>query len=238
MQPRFQFNEKVTKADEENPDKTQPETCVKCGAELGSHQGMGRPPKYCQGTGCKRAAEYERRRIDRALEDLEGRERFLRKSLNDDIGSRKHKEAEISWYREEIARLESRLLKLCEWRLTWRKRSRILNLTVFQLNNALWAIAESGLVTEFSVCRLDERLNCFVDRMASRRSAARWMLRPGGRLIFLGVARLLSLLNLGPERLKKRIGILGEKSDPFAISRAEGSNQTLVVSQGSGLTTR
>lgn len=43
--------------------------CVKCGAEL-SAPPTGRPPTYCS-TGCRRATEYELRRLQRRLERLE-----------------------------------------------------------------------------------------------------------------------------------------------------------------------
>jgi hypothetical protein len=43
--------------------------CVKCERPL-KPTGVGRPPSYCS-TGCRRAAEYELRRIQRHLERLE-----------------------------------------------------------------------------------------------------------------------------------------------------------------------
>jgi hypothetical protein len=43
--------------------------CVKCERPL-KPTGGGRPPTYCS-TGCRRAAEYELRRIQRHLERLE-----------------------------------------------------------------------------------------------------------------------------------------------------------------------
>ena len=43
--------------------------CLKCRAPL-TPTAAGRPPSYCS-TGCRRAAEYELRRIQRHLERLE-----------------------------------------------------------------------------------------------------------------------------------------------------------------------
>lgn len=45
--------------------------CVKCGRGL-VYAGAGRPPKWCS-VGCRRAGEYEVRRIVRRLADVEER---------------------------------------------------------------------------------------------------------------------------------------------------------------------
>ena len=45
--------------------------CLKCRTPI-KPVGVGRPPSYCS-TGCRRAAEYELRRIQRHLERLEAR---------------------------------------------------------------------------------------------------------------------------------------------------------------------
>jgi hypothetical protein len=46
--------------------------CRKCGTKpLPEHSGRGRPSVYCS-TGCRRAAEYELKRAQRALEGVEG----------------------------------------------------------------------------------------------------------------------------------------------------------------------
>src|SRR5687768_17907774 len=45
-------------------------TCRKCGAELPEAAGPGRPRSYCS-VGCRRAAELEVRRLQRALENTE-----------------------------------------------------------------------------------------------------------------------------------------------------------------------
>jgi predicted nucleic acid-binding Zn ribbon protein len=52
--------------------------CLVCRAPLERPE-MGRPPSYCS-TGCRRAAEYELRRLQRrlqVLEDQAARERIL-----------------------------------------------------------------------------------------------------------------------------------------------------------------
>ncbi|MFC9251217.1 hypothetical protein [Amycolatopsis thailandensis] len=51
--------------------------CRKCGGKLAERTGPGRKPAYCS-PGCRRAAEYELRRIQRALEALEDEHRDIR----------------------------------------------------------------------------------------------------------------------------------------------------------------
>ncbi|MEV6912815.1 hypothetical protein [Amycolatopsis sp. NPDC051071] len=51
--------------------------CRKCGRTLADRAGPGRKPVYCS-PGCRRAAEYELRRIQRALEALEDEHRDIR----------------------------------------------------------------------------------------------------------------------------------------------------------------
>ena len=52
-------------------------TCKVCGAELLEPKATGRPPTYCS-TGCRRAAEYDVRRCNDVITQLEGRARYLR----------------------------------------------------------------------------------------------------------------------------------------------------------------
>jgi len=47
-------------------------TCPKCGADVPQKPGKGRPAVYC-GVTCRKAAEYELRRLQRALEAAEDR---------------------------------------------------------------------------------------------------------------------------------------------------------------------
>ncbi len=49
----------------------------KCGKPLEQPAGAGRPPTYC-GTACRRAAEFEIRRLDKLLARLEDRLSELR----------------------------------------------------------------------------------------------------------------------------------------------------------------
>lgn len=56
-------------------------TCRKCGNALPERAGTGRPALYCS-SACRRAAEYEIRRLSRRLERLEDERHHLRVSLN------------------------------------------------------------------------------------------------------------------------------------------------------------
>jgi hypothetical protein len=85
--------------------------CRKCGTAL-EQTDKGRDKKFAPHH--RRSAEYERKRVQNALEDLEGRERWGRKALLDGIRSRAYRERELQWYRSEIECLEARLLELCE----------------------------------------------------------------------------------------------------------------------------
>jgi hypothetical protein len=58
--------------------------CLKCGGPV-QKPTTGRPPTYCS-PGCRRAAEYEVRRINRLLQNLE--ERASRLRHEPDIGIR------------------------------------------------------------------------------------------------------------------------------------------------------
>jgi hypothetical protein len=51
--------------------------CMHCGAPLDDAPRPGRPAKYC-GKGCRRAAELEVRRLNRAVETLEDDARWAR----------------------------------------------------------------------------------------------------------------------------------------------------------------
>lgn len=51
--------------------------CAKCGATLRAKAGPGRPRRFCSPV-CKRAADYELRRVQRALERIESRTRSYR----------------------------------------------------------------------------------------------------------------------------------------------------------------
>ncbi len=90
--------------------------CVKCGSDLKIPK-TGRKPRYC-GPACRRAAEYELRRVQRTLENLESWERGYRQDLDEGYPStgpnlaytrKKH-----AWYTAEIARTEARMRELCD----------------------------------------------------------------------------------------------------------------------------
>jgi sugar-specific transcriptional regulator TrmB len=91
--------------------------CAKCGRELEELADTGRPKRYC-GTPCRRAAEYELRRIQRQLEALEEQERHYRRECDPATarwgGQPEVMRAQHKWYVDEIARLEARLLDLFE----------------------------------------------------------------------------------------------------------------------------
>lgn len=80
--------------------------CVKCGADLPT-PGRGRPRRYC-GTGCRRAAEYELRRVQQALLDVEDRIRGAR------FGWGVHPERSLPKFEAERVRLEDRLKHLLD----------------------------------------------------------------------------------------------------------------------------
>jgi len=73
--------------------------CLKCGAPLTSPP-TGRPPRYCS-VGCRRAAEYELRRIQRHLERLERQSEWVARDY-------------LKEHRAKIAQLEARLKELLE----------------------------------------------------------------------------------------------------------------------------
>ncbi len=89
--------------------------CLKCARPLTAPK-TGRRPRYC-GSGCRRAAEYELRRLQRTLENLESWERGYRQDLDEGYASTgpnlAHTRQRHAWYTAEIARLEDRMRDLC-----------------------------------------------------------------------------------------------------------------------------
>ena len=81
--------------------------CPKCEKPVPERDGPGRPRRYCS-DGCRRSAEYELRRIQRALESVEEQIRWCRFGWS---GRRPDDEAK---YEEERQRLEARLLVLVD----------------------------------------------------------------------------------------------------------------------------
>jgi hypothetical protein len=96
-------------------------TCRQCGTAL-TKPPTGRPPRWCS-VGCRRAAEYEIRRISRHLEQLEERVLrmpdvdqmqvgFKRKPVLDGFGRTTTQQK--AFVREQIATLEARLRVLLD----------------------------------------------------------------------------------------------------------------------------
>jgi hypothetical protein len=67
--------------------------------------GVGRPRAYCS-EGCRRAAEYELRRVERAIEKVEAELAWCR------INSNARTDPQVPKYEAERVRLESRLSEL------------------------------------------------------------------------------------------------------------------------------
>ena len=78
------------------------DACVKCNAPL-ERPAVGRPAGYCSNT-CKRAAEYERQRLQRHLESLENYASSLRLLGDPD--------RQVRNVEREIGRAEQRLREL------------------------------------------------------------------------------------------------------------------------------
>lgn len=93
------------------------EKCKKCRAEIGHSQSrVGRPKRYCSPS-CRRAAEFELRRLNDHLTALEGLLMHVRQAIarRDPMGFDGWGKPALAEVRiaEEIARLEARLKELC-----------------------------------------------------------------------------------------------------------------------------
>ena len=89
------------------------DTCVKCFRPL-ARGPVGRPAAYCS-PGCRRAAEYELRRLQRRLERLEDeRERWRRAvaGVGFFTGSPAYASAMLARVEAEVAEAEARLRSL------------------------------------------------------------------------------------------------------------------------------
>ncbi len=80
-------------------------TCRKCSAPIEATGKPGRPRSYCS-VGCRRAAEREIRRLDRAIEQMEERARWARINNAD--------RASVAKYDAERVHLEERLRGLLD----------------------------------------------------------------------------------------------------------------------------
>lgn len=81
-------------------------SCIKCGLEIKQEKATGRPKQYCS-PACRRAAEYEIRRLDARLSGLEND--MLAHRLGRMMDLRGDNEAKIN---AEITRAEQRLKEL------------------------------------------------------------------------------------------------------------------------------
>ncbi len=79
--------------------------CPKCGSDVPQSGGVGRPYTYCS-TACRRAAEYELRRLQKALEEVEEQARWCR------LGWHGRRGTDTPKYDAERQRLEQRLREL------------------------------------------------------------------------------------------------------------------------------
>ena len=90
-------------------------TCRKCGREVpqSAGPGRGRPRSYCS-TGCRRAMEYELRRLQKALETVEQQLRWCRMGRHGRRASQasRYEASQVSRYEAERVRLEDRLREL------------------------------------------------------------------------------------------------------------------------------
>ncbi len=94
--------------------------CVKCGSDLKIPK-TGRKPRYC-GPACRRAAEFELRRLQNALENQEMLESSYRQDIDGAAavgvgpsGDRRmpYLKKRQAWHAAEVARLEARMRELC-----------------------------------------------------------------------------------------------------------------------------
>ncbi len=87
--------------------------CLKCGAPLPAPPATGRPPVYC-GPGCRRAVEYEVRRITRRLEHNEDELQRLERRLAVPLTPYQSKTIvnDVEVVRRQLAEDEARLAAL------------------------------------------------------------------------------------------------------------------------------
>jgi hypothetical protein len=94
--------------------------CRKCGAALAGRAGAGRPASYCS-KGCRRAAEYELRRVQDALAAVEKRAMEHREHVAlaphfglNCCGRGEAVVRHLEWLEEERVRLEQRMRVLLD----------------------------------------------------------------------------------------------------------------------------
>lgn len=84
--------------------------CAKCGGSLPEKPDAGRPASYCS-TACRRSAEFEIRRQDRQLADLEKKMREHREAIavpGTGYQCCRDRELHLEFFRREVADIEAR----------------------------------------------------------------------------------------------------------------------------------
>lgn len=82
-------------------------TCAKCGDVL-EQPSTGRPPTYC-GPTCRRASEYELRRLQRRLESAERNVEHARESMEFGYAPLAQRRKRLAFAEQQLADLEERL---------------------------------------------------------------------------------------------------------------------------------
>jgi hypothetical protein len=96
------------------------DTCVKCGLAV-QQPSTGRRRRYCS-TGCRRAREYELKRLQRRLESLEDSVAFWRREVDRaerrrrvaGAGPVKDAKAEVARFAGQVTEAEARLRDLLD----------------------------------------------------------------------------------------------------------------------------
>lgn len=89
--------------------------CLKCGQPVPASPGPGRPSRYCS-KGCRRAAEYELRRLASRIASAELRLASLTRdeAVGPAYGSPEHRRKCLAWAQNELKGLEARLAALLD----------------------------------------------------------------------------------------------------------------------------
>lgn len=94
------------------------ERCIKCEKALEQDDGRGRPRSYCS-KGCRRAAEYELRRLDSRISKAEFQVVSWRRYVEGESyygGDPEVPARKLAWWRQELERREGRLRDILEAR--------------------------------------------------------------------------------------------------------------------------
>ena len=89
--------------------------CLKCQRELADREPAGRPPAYCS-KACRRAPEYELRRLERRLDVLEEQSAWWKAASEgrhpDFDGQPRHAAKRAAFYHQGLTTGEARLREL------------------------------------------------------------------------------------------------------------------------------